>query len=121
MDIFEKIDSGYYTSTYIKKPVKPEVWWKRVSELTADEAECVANALSDYNAKMLAYNAELKKARQRQQELDAEFKRDALEYVGLTDHPKASDIAEFAWSEKHSYSYREVVMFLAGLSNLFKD
>ena len=121
MDILEKIDSGYYTSPYIKRPVKPEVLRKRVSELTADEAECVANALSDYNAKMLAYKSAAMESSRRQQELHAEFKRDALEYVGLLDHPKAAAIADFAWSEKHSSSYTEVIMFLNDLSRLFKD
>lgn len=49
------------------------------------------------------------------------FKQEALDDVGLLEHPKANDIFYFAWEHGHSSGYHEVYYWLQEISDLFKD
>lgn len=49
------------------------------------------------------------------------FKGDAIESVGLTNHPKAQACWDIAWDERHSSGRGEVLDFLEILSTLFVD
>lgn len=61
-------------------------------------------------------------ARQREhQRLLEEFKRAALEYVGLAGHPKAERIYAYAWEQGHSSGLSEVLHYLEDLAELFLD
>lgn len=63
-----------------------------------------------------------KKAYQEEDSRLAEmFYDDALEYVGLTGHPKADKIYSFAVEHGHAYGRAEVVSFLVELAYIFKD
>lgn len=46
------------------------------------------------------------------------FKTDALEEVGLSDHPKGFKAFDMAWSEGHSYGWAEVFYILERLASL---
>lgn len=48
------------------------------------------------------------------------FKADALEEVGLTNHPKADKAYELAWSRGHSSGFAEVLFELEELADLLK-
>lgn len=50
--------------------------------------------------------------------LEAEFKADALEYVGLTNHRLAEKVWDKAWSDGHAYGYREVLNELEALADI---
>lgn len=55
-----------------------------------------------------------------QRRLEEEFKRDALEDVGMTGHPKAELLWSKAWDLGHSAGYGEVYNYLADLVELVK-
>jgi hypothetical protein len=53
--------------------------------------------------------------------LSEEFRTDALEYVGLTGHPKAGKAYGLAWSNGHSSGLADVLSHLFDLAELLKD
>lgn len=53
--------------------------------------------------------------------LEDQFERDALEEVGLTDHPKARKVYALAYDYGHSGGYREVFSHLVDLAALVRD
>jgi len=67
------------------------------------------------------YKEAIKRFRECQQELDKEFKQDALKVVGLTDHTKADKIFQYCDREGHSEGYREILCILENISDLFLD
>ncbi len=50
--------------------------------------------------------------------LEEEFKKDALQYVELSDHPKAEKTYAMAWDYGHSAGYSEVMNYLVDLADL---
>lgn len=61
----------------------------------------------------LAYNKESAR-------LYTEFRKDALEHVGLTDHPKADKAFALAYSNGHAQGYSEVLNLLEDYAELVK-
>lgn len=49
------------------------------------------------------------------------FKKDALEHVGLSKHPKVEKIWIFAWEHGHSSGYDDVLNWLEELSDLMAE
>jgi hypothetical protein len=68
--------------------------------------------LESYKIYKDIYNQESKK-------LYIRFQNDALEEVGLLDHPKADKIFNFAWEQGHSLGYSEVYYWLEDIAELF--
>jgi hypothetical protein len=56
-----------------------------------------------------------------QYRLDVEFKRDALEYVGLTNHPKRNKVWSMAWDHGHSSGWSEILYWIVEFSELLND
>jgi ribonuclease HIII len=56
----------------------------------------------------------------RQNQLYKEFKRDLLEYHGVTDHPKANKAFEMAWEKAHGSGYQAVMDAFDDLVELLK-
>lgn len=56
-----------------------------------------------------------------QNRLEEEFRRDALEYVGLTGHPKADKAYAFAWQEGHASGYNDVLHYLDEVAQIILD
>jgi hypothetical protein len=52
--------------------------------------------------------------------LEELFKNDALEYLGIADHPNADAIYNFAWSNGHSSGLPEVYYWLNEIAELVK-
>lgn len=61
---------------------------------------------------MKYYKEEQKNYKKKEIRLFELFKQDALEYVGLSNHPKKDKIFSFAWENGHSSGYRNVVAWL---------
>jgi len=79
-DVMEKISNGDYTVTSNFRTLKGEARKKAALEY--------------------------RKARAAR---DEEFRKDALEYVGLTGHPKADKAFDMAWDHCHSDGYSAVL------------
>lgn len=71
--------------------------------------------------KVEAFREARKAWNQKQAELRQQFKRDALDDVGLLHHPKAGKIYAKAWESGHSSGLSEVHSHLIDLSELFED
>ena len=67
------------------------------------------------------YDFDYQKYRDAEKERHERFKKDALEEVGLLDHPKADKIYHFAWEHGHSCGLYEVYYWLEELSELFEE
>lgn len=78
-------------------------WKDMVIENDFDEA--------GYRAAQTAYNHETSR-------LNELFKADALEYHGLTGHPKADKAYRLAWENGHSSGYQEVFNHLYDYADL---
>lgn len=64
--------------------------------------------------------ADTKVWREDNRRLQAEFKKDLLEDLGLTGHPKAEDLYRIAWDNSHCGGYLEVYEFAEELAELLK-
>ena len=107
----------YRNKDYPSKPEKP--YLKRGTETAATVRE-YADALAAWETSMVEYNRLITIFNTKQRELDAKFKVDVLAEYGLTGHPKANDVFEFAWNEGHSSGYSEVELWVAKLANFVK-
>lgn len=96
-DVYRRINAGYYEN---KKQYVP--FDKRSQEVTT-----YVNAVNAYANESARLNEE--------------FKKNALEAVGLTQHPKADKIYGYAWEEGHSAGFSEVFSVLQDMAYLFKD
>lgn len=67
------------------------------------------------------YEEHLQHYREECSRVHALFKTDLLEYCGLTRHPNADKIFNYAWEEWHSAGYYEIAQGLEELSDLFTD
>lgn len=56
-----------------------------------------------------------------QARLEAMFRTDALEAVGLTTHPKADKAFAYAWEHGHASGYSEVFIHLQDIAELLRD
>jgi hypothetical protein len=59
--------------------------------------------------------------RAKENEIEAEFKEDCIQDVGLKGHPKADKAFDLAWSRGHSAGFNEVYGELCDLSDLLLD
>ena len=116
-DVHQRIRDGFYEveATYPEsKPKKPKLNGKGYEEIDAMTLEI-------HEGKMLRYKDQLALYRREQGSKMDTFRADALEYCGLTDHPKADKIYSYAWEKGHSAGYGEVLMHLEELAELFED
>lgn len=51
----------------------------------------------------------------------SEFKKDALSFYGLENHPKADLLHHLCYEEGHSHGYENVDYYLSEFSELLKD
>lgn len=80
----------------------------------------------DYNKGLAAYEEHFhndfipakKEYRATQERITQSFKRDLLEFLGVSDHPKAETLWVMAWDRGHSNGYNEVAMEAENLAEL---
>lgn len=93
-DVFNKIRNGDY-ETKLPYPTKLD---------KGDDRTRILNA----------YHAEARR-------LNTLFQNEALESVGLKDHPKKDKIFAYAWEQGHACGLNEVYYHLINLAELFVD
>ena len=117
MDIYAAITNGKYKSKVRypgTSPRKPKAFGLGYEE--ADEM-----ALKVYNKKIDFHRISLTYYYNEQQKNHEHFKVDALEYCGLTGHPKANVAYNFAWEHGHSEGFHKVISWLEEVTKLFVD
>jgi hypothetical protein len=100
-----------------KRPVKPRL----PKDHTAEEVRGYADALEVWESLQSDYHHQLDLYRAETFRLENQFKKDALEELGLTDHPKADKIYSKAWDQGHYAGLNEVWVCLQNLADLFED
>jgi len=117
--IFDDIREGKY-STNIPYPAgKPKV--PKLNSNDPDYDEVSKKIAKIHEVKLNRYREAIKAYQVDENEKMNRFREDALEYCGLLEHPKASDIYSYAWNEGHSSGLHEVVNKLEELADLFLD
>jgi hypothetical protein len=90
-------------------------------DATPQEIRIYADRMEAYQAIKASRLAAVKLYNKRKADLEEEFKNDALEHVGLANHPKKDKIYSYAWEQGHAYGFEEVLSTLNELSHLFVD
>ena len=111
-------DFSYYSTARINYPCAP-----RQPVLDRNASVKVIKEYADSMEKFEILNEEFKilfqEYRDHLSNLEGEFYTDTLEELGLTNHPKASRIFQYAWDQSHSYGHQEVFQTLKELAELF--
>lgn len=108
------------TMTYPDRPSKPGLIPGRKAATPedyrklADALEAYEKDMSDFRIAQAKYNTETSR-------LEEQFRKDALEDVGLTGHPKADKAYSFAWEHGHSSGLGEVYQWLDDIADILKD
>jgi hypothetical protein len=93
------------------KVIKGQVYAPARDEAAQDRA-------FQYESDVRVYKGACHDRQQRQQDLREQFRADALEDVGLTDHPKADKVWDMAWNHGHGGGNHEVYGWLCELAEL---
>jgi len=97
-----------------KKPYLPREHTSEDAELYAFELKNWEKDIEEYRERIKVFNAETRR-------LEDQFKHDALDDVGLLNHPKADKIYSKAWEDGHSSGLYSVYQELCDLAELFLD
>jgi len=92
----------------------------RISSKNNFCGDCGNNVADDYKNYKVEHAESIAAYNKEEARLLGLFKHDALDYVGLLDHPRSSDIFNFAWDKGHSYGYSGVLNELEDVCDLFK-
>lgn len=99
---------------YVRKPSKPSA-----SNIdTAQEAKKFADDMVIYESKLKEYQEKNEQYQKEQRRIFQQFKVDALEEVGLTNHPKSEQAFNLAYERGHSGGYSDVYNELLDLADL---
>lgn len=113
------MDTSLYQNQmdYPNRPTKPILSRNHTSE----DAELYAAMLKTWEKEYAEYQEKLKAYKAHTFELEDQFKRDALDDVGLLNHPKADKIYAKAWEDGHASGLNSVYNALVDLAPLFLD
>lgn len=104
---------------YPKKPIKKcpncNLSFKDIDNYCS---ACGQN-LKFYNDLLEEYRKKLQIYNKKSCDLHDKFKHDALDDVGLLEHPKANQIFSFAYEHGHSSGFHDVYYWLSELAELF--
>jgi len=122
--IYDKIDSGYYYAPLarVAVPSKPHApaWHRTVNDVYPVESKAYADAMYAYESAVQRHRSAEAERTRRQAELDAEFKRDVLARICLSDHPKADVLYGLAYQRGHSHGHHEVLSEAEDLAELLR-
>ena len=116
MYIYENIKAGVYEPdmVYPKRPKKPVH-----SIMTSNQSREYAFELEKFEGEYQVYEKEMKEYREQKNSKYSLFKKDALEYCGISiDHNKADRAFGMAWERGHSSGLHDVIHELEELSDL---
>jgi len=113
------MDTSIYENKmeYPARPKKPIL----SREHTSEDAELYAASLKTWEKDMETYQESMKEYRAETHRLMDKFRHDALDDVGLLNHPKADKIYSKAWEDGHSSGLYSVYQELCDLAELFLD
>lgn len=109
------VDSYRPKASYPQKPSRPTL---QPADTTIDQARKHVERLIKYERKLKTYDQMMENYRKERAEKDAAFRIDALEYCGLTGHPKADKAFALAQEDGHSSGLGDVVGNLCDLADL---
>lgn len=115
------MDFQEYVVSKVSYPANPTRPLPILRKGTAKDAQAFADAMVKYEADMAKYKAQKAEWMKEDNRLREKFKVDALAEVGLTNHPKADKIFQYAWNNEHSSGYSDVYHMLEELAGLFID
>lgn len=102
---------------YRTKPTKPSL----PKNPTAQEARQYANDIEAYATFMEEVEASRNEYRKEEANILGQFQADALEEVGLANHPKKDIIFSKAWQNGHSGGFSEVFGQLQDLASFVEE
>ena len=116
-DIYDRIEQRRYEPNleFPARPAKPLL--RR--EHNSKHIEEYLKSFIIYESQRSQYNSEVDAYRKNRNECHGIFKKDALEYWGITDHPKAE--RAFTMASEDSPNFQETLVNLAELADLLKD
>ena len=118
LDVYDKIAEGYYQTELLypgPSPKKPKpIIGDEYKEINEAAVKIYEQKLKEYKEARIKYNNDVSTK-------NAQFKVDALNEVGLFNHPRADRIFDYAWNKGHSGGLREVLLELEDLANLFLE
>ncbi len=79
------------------------------------------NCVEEYVLDEISYNSHLKHYHEENKRLQDEFRRDLIEYYGMTGHPKADKIFNKAWDMGCSLGYEAIQEYFEDFVELFKN
>ena len=102
---------------YPIKPKKPKLSSTCPTKVEMAEFSEQSN---QYEIDIVKYNIEREIWCKKESELMEKFRHDALNDVGLLNHPNVDKIYNYAWQEGHSGGLSDVYYTLVDLADLFK-
>ena len=124
--MYEAIRSGKYDNDYeaVKRPNKPikprENQCDGIDDYCAKTHE-YADSMKAFGILNDKYKEDQKKRGIRYNELIEQFKQDALEDVGLENHPRKEKAYDYAWDKGHSAGLQEVYSYLVDIADVLQD
>lgn len=77
-------------------------------------------ALNEYEIRFHTFIEQKKEYHQAQEQITQGFKRDLLEYLEVSNHPKAETLWNLAWDHGHGSGYNDVAGYAEDFSELMK-
>lgn len=121
-DFMIKVANGYYkgSMSYPKAAEKPAIFFRRVDELTDEEAEDLGRIWKNHKKVEANVLAAREAYREEQRRLRDEFEADIAAYYAMSDHPKKDLLFNKAWEDGHANGYQSVTICYAKLLELVK-
>lgn len=113
-DIYERLEGDWYRNKELypgPRPKRPVIGKKGY-----EQAQVLVDEIFD--KKLKVWERARKRWDSREREIVRSFRHDALEYVGLTNYPKADKVFAQAWDRGHSAGKHQVVSILEDLAEL---
>lgn len=104
-----------------KRPERPAVLGKRVSELNSADLNTLGAVKAEYDAAVEAHDAAKRAYREDEDRLRTKFREDLAAEYGVVGNPREPKLWALAWSYGHSAGLGEVVSHYGELSELIVE
>jgi len=123
MQIFSNIRTGKYNqkNPYPQQPKEPELFHKKVSDLTQDDIASLKQLHIDYESKMAQYEEAKKRYNDDESTLANLFWADLIaEYDLDANHPLTGWLTNKAYERGHSVGYSEMANVFVDLADIIE-
>jgi hypothetical protein len=93
---------------YPEKPRRPAILNRFVKDLTSEEIASIPTAIAEYDEAMRVYRNGVRQHNEGELKKAAELRAQCETECGMSGHPKADLLWEFAWGAGHSSGLQEV-------------